>query len=171
MDADDYGDEVVFSTNKPSLATVARYDGDLVVKKDAAGVVTITAVHLDSGVEASLDISIGGSPVDLLVDVSSEGLAADVTVAYVDEEGIKTYAVEDEEEVTDYQVIVPEGVEVIDQDEFEYGEAEFTLEAEEYGTYSVRVVTEIGISKTFDVTFSEKEEKACSRQGGPYHRR
>jgi hypothetical protein len=174
VDADDYGDEVVFSTNKPSLATVARYDGDLVVKEDAAGVVTITAVHLDSGVEASLDISIGGSPVDLLVDVSSEGLAADVTIAYVDEEGLQTYAVEGEddeiEEVTDYQVIVPEGVEVIDQDEFEYGEAEFTLEAEEYGTYSVRVVTDDWYLQDLRCDLQRKGRKACSRQGGPHHR-
>jgi hypothetical protein len=149
--------DVYFSTSDAKIATVDR-DGIITLKKDASGVVTITAVHEETDMTATLDITVSGAPVAVEAEVTVDGLEAEVELKYVDENG--NLAVEDEDK-KGYRVYAGD-LEVDDQDDFKNGKASFVLLAEEYGTYSVRVVTDEGLSETFDVTFSEKEEKPAA---------
>jgi hypothetical protein len=149
--------DVYFSTSDARIATVDK-DGMVTLKKDASGVVTITAVHEESELSGTLDIIVSGSPVGIDVEVAVDDLEAEVELKYVDENG--NLAVEDEDK-EGYRVYAGD-LEVDDQDDFKNGKASFVLLAEEYGTYSVRVVTDEGLSETFDVTFSEKEEKPAA---------
>jgi hypothetical protein len=142
--------DVYFSTSDARIATVDK-DGVVTLKKDASGVVTITAVHEESGLTATLDITVSGSPVGIDVEVAVDGLEAKVDLAYVDADG--NLAVEDEE---GYRIYAGD-LEVEEKEEFKNGKASFVLVAEEYGTYSVRVVTDEGLAKTFDVTFVEEK--------------
>ncbi|MGB4030390.1 MAG: stalk domain-containing protein [bacterium] len=144
--------DVYFSTSDARIATVDK-DGVVTLKKDASGVVTITAVHEESGLTATLDITVSGSPVGIDVEVAVDGLEAKVDLAYVDADG--NLAVEDEDK-EGYRIYAGD-LEVEEKEEFKNGKASFVLVAEEYGTYSVRVVTDEGLAKTFDVTFVEEK--------------
>jgi hypothetical protein len=144
--------DVYFSTSDARIATVDK-DGVVTLKKDASGVVTITAVHEESGLTATLDITVSGSPVGIDVEVAVDGLEAKVDLAYVDANG--NLAVEDEDK-EGYRIYAGD-LEVEEKEEFKNGKASFVLVAEEYGTYSVRVVTDEGLAKTFDVTFVEEK--------------
>jgi hypothetical protein len=152
----DAGD-VYFSTSDAKIATVDR-DGIITLKKDASGVVTITAVHEETDMTATLDITVSGAPVAVEAEVTVDGLEAEVELKYVDENG--NLAVEDEDK-EGYRVYTD--LEVEDQDDFKNGKAKFVLVAEEYGTYSVRVVTDEGLTETFDVTFTEEEAPVAGK--------
>lgn len=149
--------DVYFSTSDAKIATVDK-DGVVTLKKDATGVVTITAVHKEYDLTASLDITVSGDPVDLEVEVTVDDLEAEVELKYVDKNG--NLAVENEDK-EGYRVYTD--LEVEDQDDFKNGKAKFVLVAEEYGTYSVRVVTDEGLTETFDVTFTEEEAPVAGK--------
>ncbi len=149
----DFEDEdIVFSSSAPSVATVSR-EG-IVLARDE-GSTTITAIHLDSGLEDSIEIFVSGDPVTIDVEWDYEvgELEGVITMTYLDEDGFKAREAEDEE---GYRVITPAGVTAVDEEDFEDGVATFGLQADDFGTYTVRVVTDEGISKNFEVTFTEE---------------
>jgi hypothetical protein len=143
--------DVYFSTSDPKVITIGR-DGFITVKEDATGVVTITAIHAESELSASIDITVSGVPVDIDVQVAVDGLEAEVEMQFVDENG--NLAVEEEE---GYRVIAGD-LDVVEVEDFDNGKASFVLEAEEYGSYDVRVVTDEGIATSFTVDFVDGTE-------------
>ena len=150
IDPADFEDEdIVFSSSAPSVATVNR---EGVVTARDTGTTTITAFHLDSGLEDSLEFTVSGEPVSMEVvwDYEPGELEGEVTLIYYDEDGLK--ALEDFDSAG-YRVFTPAGVEAYDREDFEDGEATFMLEADAYGTYTIRVVTDLGISATFSAAF------------------
>jgi hypothetical protein len=144
--------DVFFSTSDAKIATV-NSDGLITLKEDASGVVTITAVHEDSGLSATLDITVAGDPVDIEVDVTVDGLEAKVEMQFVDENGNLAVEAEGNE---GFRVIVDSKVEVDDVEDFDNGKASFALLAEEEGSYNVRVVTDEGLAAIFTVDFVEE---------------
>jgi len=154
-------EDVIFGLSDRSLAWLVEDGGSmyLVARKDVSGVVTVTATHLDEELEDSVEVVIAGEPMGLDVDVEADDLEATVELTYVDKNGYATPLIENEE--VGYRIILPADLDYFDKDDFEEEKAtaEFKLEAEDYGTYTVRVVTELGISKSFDVEFVEEVEK------------
>jgi len=152
----DYDDDFIFSTSDATLATVGRADGLITVKKDASGIVTFTVVDRSTGLSDSVDVPIAGKPATIDVDVDSDGLDAKVTMTLLDAKDIKADAGKKDDSYT----VLADELEVKNIKKFKDGEATFELVADDYGTYSVKVVSDLGIAKTFDVTFSEKAKPA-----------
>jgi hypothetical protein len=132
----------------------AQRDGDsfavIPQDEDRLGVVTITATHVDTGLKDSVEIAVVGEPVAIDVDVDVQDLVADVTLQFVDVNGNKSY----DPDTVEYTVVAGDLV-VKDLEDFddETGEATFTVEAPDYGSYNVTVIAELGISKTFSIDF------------------
>ncbi len=152
--------EIRLATSNPGLAKINPYGTDIchVVAssdEDKRGVVTITATHIDTGHSASVELPIVGEPNAIETDVSVTGNVANVTMQFVDVDGNKTWA----EDATDtaFSVIAPSGVSVSHREDFSKGEGfgEFRATAEEAGTYTLTVVSDNGLSKTFDVAIGE----------------
>ncbi|MGI6584257.1 MAG: copper amine oxidase N-terminal domain-containing protein [bacterium] len=149
----DAGD-VYFSTSDAKIATIDSA-GVITLKKDASGVVTITAIHEETDLTGTLDITVAGDPVEVKVDVTVKGLEASVKMQFVDKNG--NLAVESTGN-EGYKVLVASDVEVVDIKDFKNGKASFGLVAEKEGSYNVRVVTDEGIATSFNVDFAEEKE-------------
>jgi len=78
-----------------------------------------------------------------------------VTLQFVDADGNNTWDKDGDD--TSLNVIAPTGVTISQRKDFKKNEgtASFTAVADEYGTYSVRVVSGNGLSKNFNITFGE----------------
>ena len=74
-----------------------------------------------------------------------------------DENGNKTPFVEAIDEDDDYTILTPAGVDYFDKELFEDGSATttFSLEADDFGNYNIRVITDLGLSKSFTANFYE----------------
>jgi len=121
--------------------------------EDFTGALTFTVVDTESGVSAQLNTEVVGDPTGIRVDADVNGLDADVTLQYVDENG-KDSANDDED---GYSLVLPKGVSSKNIKDFDdAGVATFDLEAEAAGKYSITVITDANIAKTFEVNFSGK---------------
>ncbi len=146
-------DDIRVASSNTRIAKAQR-DGDsfavIPQDEDRLGVVTITATHVDTGLKDSVEIAVVGEPVAIDVDVDVQDLVADVTLQFVDVNGNKSY----DPDMVEYTVVAGDLV-VKDLEDFddETGEATFTVEAPDYGSYNVTVIAELGISKTFSIDF------------------
>jgi hypothetical protein len=146
-------DDIRVASSNTRIAKALR-DGDsfavIPQDEDRLGVVTITATHVDTGLKDSVEIAVVGEPVAIDVDVDVQDLVADVTLQFVDVNGNKSY----DPDMVEYTVVAGDLV-VKDLEDFddETGEATFTVEAPDYGSYNVTVIAELGISKTFSIDF------------------
>jgi hypothetical protein len=158
FDADDYkaysSDVSLIKTN--INAGVLTLTGP--TDEDKRGVVTITVVDLESGETASIEVPVVGQPYAIDADYTVSGKTAAVTLQLVDDEGAVTATRAAKE---DYELILPEGVTVVDKKLFneDSGEASFKAIVDEYGTYELTVVTESGIAKQFEIVVGEPAEE------------
>lgn len=157
--------DVSLSVSDRTLASLHDHGDDrvLVAGDKVSGVLTLAAVH-DSGAEDSLEMFVAGSPtaLDVAVDVDVARLEGKVTLTLLDSKGNKTAYYEDVDgDNPDYRILVPAKVEYFNYKKFEDGKttATFNLEAEEEGSYAIRVVTDLGLSKSFDVDFVTEVER------------
>ena len=150
---------IILSSDSLTVVRVSR-EGGLRIGSDA-GLAVITAIHEPSGLEASADVTVSGEPAALQVawDYELGELEGTVTLTYYDADGLKALEAPDN---AGYSVITPAGVEVVDQEDFAGGEATFSLEAEAYGSYTIRVVTDLGISTTFQADFLPPFDKGAA---------
>jgi hypothetical protein len=152
-------DVINFASSNNDVLTVSNTGEITVTDDDFIGPVTITAVHTDDNVSASIDVYVVGEPVAIDTDVVVDGNEAVVKMQYLDKEGNKTFGgdADGTKEEESYSVVVPKGVIARNVDNFEEdGTASFELVADEYGTYKVTVITDdTNIAKTFTVTFEQ----------------
>jgi len=155
------GDYVVYSSN-PANIVVAVSGDDFEIRptnKDAEGSSTITIKHRDENIVGTLTAYVVGEPAALNAKVDVKGLTADVTVQLVDKNGNNTWEVTEgdnpEAKTVEYEVFAGALRTSDVKDITKKGKGEFKLVADKAGKYSVTVVTENGVAKTFDVTFGE----------------
>jgi len=156
--------EIRLATSNPGLASINPYGTNIrhVVassSEDKRGVVTITATHIDTGHSASVELPVVGEPNAIETDVSVTGNVANVTMQFVDVDGNKTWAEDNTD--TAFSVIAPSGVSISHREDFSKGEGfgEFRATAEEAGTYTLTVVSDNGLAKTFDITLGAPAEE------------
>lgn len=154
---------VQYRTNNQSLASLyTAEDGEdegevfLISSSSDGGIVTVTARHRATGLESSKDINLGGKPASLQVDIHKEKLGATVTMNMLDRRGNFTPLIEGEGQ--GYRISAPAAVDSFDHKDFTLGKsnASFKLEAEEENSHIIRVTTDLGLSKTFEVFFTEE---------------
>lgn len=149
--------DVLYSVDKIDLARIYRSDENawVVAEEASSGELEVTALHPESDREVSSSAIVAGEPFDLEVDVEIEELEAEVTLTYVDREG--TPAAVFDEKPKGYSVVAPEKVESYMVEDFSRGsyETSFMLEAQESGTYTVRIITDEGISESIEVEFEK----------------
>ncbi|ACB86059.1 stalk domain-containing protein [Natranaerobius thermophilus] len=150
----DSDDDIVFSSSRGSVATIDRYDAEVTIKYENTGETTITAYHLDEELEAEDKFYVGDDPegLEIVTDIEPGEKDGTVTMYMIDQDEYRT-ADEDDEE---YNIISPADISYSDVEDFEDGVATFEIEAEEYEVYDIRVVTERGLTKTFEADFTEE---------------
>ncbi|ACB85976.1 stalk domain-containing protein [Natranaerobius thermophilus] len=150
-DTDD--EEILFSSVGPSVARIDSRTGELDVRGNA-GESVINAYYQDKGLEDSVVFFVAGEPeqLDVEVDIEPGELEGEVTMTIQDEDGYRAIQDEDAE---DYNIITPEGITVENKEDFENGQATFEIEAEDYEVYSLRAITEQGLTANFDADFTE----------------
>ncbi|OWZ83344.1 copper amine oxidase N-terminal domain-containing protein [Natranaerobius trueperi] len=161
----DPGDEdIVFSSSNSSVATITRYDAEVEVHNQ--GVTTITARHLEEDIVVQAELYVGEDPdaVEAVLDLDVDERTGDVTLYLIDEDGYRTYLEGDGEDADiyddyEYNVYTDAGLEVVEQDDFEDGYAEFSIEADADEVYEVVVVAEDGYTVTFDADFAAEDKE------------
>lgn len=159
---DDRGSSIKLGPDELKLSLDKRYLADfyygeeiwLIAGSGISGELEITAVHEDSELLDTLTVAVSGEPCYLEAEVEVDGRRATVTLTYLDE-GRKPTAVLDENKAG-YVVLLPEGLTMVTQENFEEGEAEtfFVVEAQYEETYEVRVITDFGILETVKIDFA-----------------
>lgn len=154
-------DDVVMTSNNTSLVS---FEDSTAFNKafgpidNSKGTATVTVIHKDTGLSASLDINVVGGVSTLAETVAVSDKSANVTIQEIDSAGVKTFPGAD----TEYSVYVPSGVTISDKvvidDKKGYGS--FTVSSDSYGTKSVTVALATGTSKTFTITFAAPVPKA-----------
>lgn len=147
-------DGLRFVSSDTALAKIPNVSEGKVVatdKDDRSGVVTVTVTHLETGLQDSIEIPVAGSPAGIDVDVEVDDKTATVTMQFVDKNGLRTYDEDGDVEFT----VVAAGVKVSDVKDFskDTGKGSFKATVEEYGEYSVRVISNNGLAKTFTINF------------------
>ncbi|HHT47631.1 MAG TPA: hypothetical protein GX004_10175 [Firmicutes bacterium] len=152
-------DNIILSTDHPELVSTDILPGGrlIVSEKGRPGIATITATYLDNGnaLQDSLNIRIAGIPAEIKLCVFPDGLTAGVEASLLCKEGLPTY-----ETTKKYHVNVPPKVNVLSQNDFINGKASFMLEAIEYGSYEISVISGDGISKSITVDFKQSNKPA-----------
>jgi len=149
--------KIRLATSNPGLVKINPYSTNLrdvvaTSSENKRGVVTITATHIDTGKSASVELPVVGGPNAIDTDVSVAGNVANVTMQFVDVEGNKTWDKDNAD--TPFTVVAPADVTISHRKDFKKGagNAEFRATAEEAGTYTLTVVSDNGLSKTFEIT-------------------
>lgn len=147
-------DDLLLSMDKRNLANL--YYGEeiwLIAAGGVSGELEITAVHEDSGFMDSLSVAVSGGPRYLDTDVEVAGNRATVTLTYLDQDHNPSAALDKDE--AGYLVLLPDGLTLVSQKDFEQGSAEtsFVVEALYEQTYEIRVITDINILETIKVDF------------------
>jgi hypothetical protein len=150
---------IIFTTNRPDLLQVEEISGGkaVVIERGKSGRATVTAVYLEKGrgVKDSIDVWVAGIPAQINFKIKIEGFTAGVEATLLDKEGQPTY-----EEIKEYGLLVPDGVNIISKSELSQGKANFVLEAEDYGHYKINMVTGDGISGSFALNFDPAAKPA-----------
>ncbi|NLL58097.1 MAG: hypothetical protein GX244_06265 [Firmicutes bacterium] len=150
---------IIFTTNRPDLLQVEEISGGkaVVIERGKPGRATVTAVYLEKGrgVKDSIDVWVAGIPAQLNFQINIEGFTAGVEATLLDKDGQPTY-----EEIKEYSLLVPGGVNIISKSELSQGKANFVLETEDYGHYIINMVTGDGISGSFALNFDPAAKPA-----------
>jgi len=144
-------DEITMSSSDTGKVTVSNA-GEIVIKKDAAGAYPITVYYAPDNLVAVYDLNVVGSASSFAVTPVVNGKNATVTIQYVDKNGANTFTNLASEGFT---VSAPSGVIATNQvDINKSGKGTFELTANEYGKYSVTVISsEKRVAKTFEIEF------------------
>lgn len=169
----DTGDrDVLFSSSNTRVASISSATGELTPKR--TGETEIEAYHQGAELEASQMLYLSNEPVEIEVeeDIEEGELEGEIKMTMLDDEGIRALPGEFEtyrEDGTDYaeefveegeyDLVISEGLETEDVEDFEEGRASFSVEADDYDYYTIRVYTDFGLSRTFDIEFTEVEEE------------
>lgn len=145
---------IFFSTNRPDLLLVEKTGGGkaLITEKGKAGLATVTAAYLaeGKGLQDNIDVRIVNMPSQIHLEISLEDLTAAVEATLLDKNGQPAY-----EETKEYNIVVPPGVNLISKKTFQNGKANFVLQAEDYGSYTVSMSAGNRVSRTFVLTFEQ----------------
>ncbi|UMZ74749.1 copper amine oxidase N-terminal domain-containing protein [Natranaerofaba carboxydovora] len=161
----DHDDEDIrFSSSRSSIASVGRYDGEMNI--NSQGETTITITHNEEDLRDSAVFTVGEDPDYLEAEFEADRgeLEGEVTLTIRDEDGYRTVNLDDDGEHIDedFDVYLPDELEVVEdsKEDIEDGQGIFEIEAEDYGTYEVEVVTEEGLTTAFEVEFREEAERS-----------
>lgn len=148
-------EDVIFSSSNSRIARVGSRTG-LIDIRGNTGETEIKAYHADTGFEDSVNLYVAGEPEDLEIKVNIKpgNLRGNVTLTMVDEDGNR--AVQDEDSQK-YNIVSPEGIRVSDKRDFKDGSASFSIRADEQDIYSLRVISDQGLTKTFKTDFTVAE--------------
>lgn len=152
----DVDGKIILATSNPRLVSINPYKTDprdvvASSSENRYGVVTISATHIDTGKVASFELPVVGNPHSIDTDVTVSNLVANVTMQFVDADGNKTWDKDGAD--TGFTVVAPPGVSISHSKDFKKGEGvgEFRATAEKGGNYTLTVVSDNGLSKTFDI--------------------
>ena len=147
--------DVIFSSSRGGVATIARHSGDITIRN--TGETVITASHADEGFEASDTLYVGGDPaaLEIVPDIQVGELSGVVTMYLLDEDDYRTQR-KDGRDVEYSLSRVPNALTISNMEDFEEGVATFDVEADDFGLYEgLRVITEDGLTQTFALEFVE----------------
>ena len=147
-DPDD--EEVVFSSESVSVATIGSRSGEITVQSD--GETEIVAYHQEKDLEASGTFSVAGAAeyIEVETELNPEMLEGEVVLTFRDADDNRA------EGAGEYSLIrVPDEVTISDKEDFEDGRATFQVEAEESGVYEMLVISDEGISEEIVLNFDE----------------
>ncbi|OWZ83343.1 stalk domain-containing protein [Natranaerobius trueperi] len=150
-DTDD--EEIIFSTDSYSVAGIDRDTGDITIRGE--GEAEISAYHKETGLEATATLVVGDQAEDIEIESNIEpgSLSGEVKMTYVDEDGRRAHG------EGGYVITRNDDVEVTNEEDFDSGRATFDVEVDSFGTYELRAITDEGVNKTFEITFSEEKEE------------
>jgi len=125
--------------------------------------VTITAIHLTTGVSGSIEIPVVGPPALIENTSSVDGKKATITLQFKDDQGNVTAT----GGVVTYNIYAPAGITTSKVVNFgaNTGKATFVAEAADYGTYNFTVVSANGLAKTFSVDFAAPAPPPAPKPG------
>ncbi len=151
--------KIIFSTNNPELVLFDKITGGKLIVKERGkpGIATITATYLEKGkaLQGSLELRIARIPAQIKLDVKTDGLTAKVEAVLLSKEGLPAH-----ESYQEYAISAPPKINIVSQDDFNHGRANFILEAESYGSYDIFISSAEGISKKFTVDFDRHSKPA-----------
>lgn len=169
----DPGDEFIrFSSSNTRVAGIDTWEGIIFPRR--TGETVLTAFHMEEDIEKSITLFISHEPVDIEIieDIEAGELKGEVKMTMVDEDGVRalpgvfeTYREDGRTEVESfrdsggYDLLVPAGLTISEEKDFEDGIATFFVEADDYEEYSVTVYGDTGISKKFGLNFVEDIEE------------
>lgn len=150
---------IIFSTDRPDLLLVEETPGGkaFLTEKGKGGLATVTVTYIEEGkgLQKSVPIWVAGDPARLKLETKIHDLTAQVEVTLLDKEGRLAW-----EKTKNYRLDIPAGLSLVVQTEFAHGQAEFALEAEDYGSYTVGLTTGEGLCRSLRIDFLEKIKPA-----------
>ncbi len=146
---------IIFSTDRPDLLKLEEITGGkaLLTEKGKGGLATVTVTYLEEqkGLQKSIPLWISGEPAQIKLETQTSDLTAQVKATLLDEEGCPT-----REKTKNYRLDLPAGLRSTAQTEFARGQAEFVLEAQNYGSYTVGFSAGKGLHRDLKINFVEK---------------
>ncbi|ACB86057.1 copper amine oxidase N-terminal domain-containing protein [Natranaerobius thermophilus] len=150
-DSDD--EDIVFTSDSISVARIGSTSGEINIRD--GGETKISAYHDEEGYEDTATLSVSGEAVEIEVepDIEEGNLFGEVEMTFIDEDGRRAIGEEG------YRLITPDDISVYDEEDFDSGRATFSVEADDYDVYDLRVITDQGFGRSFELEFTEEEEE------------
>ncbi|NLJ77690.1 MAG: hypothetical protein GX325_10645 [Peptococcaceae bacterium] len=150
---------IIFSTDRPDLLRIDKLtEGEAILtEKGEGGLATITATYLEEGkgMQKSIPLWIAGDPAQIKLETKINGLTAQVQATLLDKKSRPT-----REKTKAYRLDLPKGLKATAQTEFDRGQARFAIEAEAYGSYTMKIATKEGLHRSLNIDLVEKIQPA-----------
>ena len=146
---------IIYSTNRPDLLQVERTSGGkaLLTEKGKPGLTTVTVTYLPEtgrGLQDSIELRISGQPTSINYKTGLDNLTAAIETALLDRDGQPALS-----QAEDYTILLPPRINILSKSPLQNGRANFTLQAEEYGNYTITMLTGDNLSLDIELIFEQ----------------